>query len=708
MGCGGSSDGGNAARRVRSRDAINLRGNKGMIEDVKATNMIFFDELLANTSKIALPTNLSPIVCATKYCFPLFATHVSIENAHSKLFLPAVSVSVENRARIICFPHINYLQKSIYNLQDTKQFLSNCFHFLSISTRPTQSCISIGFDSKTNMFIEEFFQSIGFSVEFSEDFPSDLSQYKLMLVPSSFDLLAYQKNLNDFLNESRGLAVFFDENQNGNLFKANDYLSKKGLSYVPISVDLGSSAVYTSVSNDFNSLSDISFITIIQKFKSSIHQKVSADRSFVDRIRLLQFHVAAFSQYFPAETQSCFRSCIRYLDRNKFINDKKEFCQNEAQQQIASLALSISETIPPENCVSLSGHDVFPGIAQEDLIPSDYSISVDVSPEKWTSTGLWLKPGSPVEVQFDDDTDFDGLLIQVGSHTENLTEKPIPWKRWPIVVRTFSCSEKTTCISTSTGGIIYLCLESGKKERTVNCTFYSVVQYPRAVIDVPTIWDETCFYMVPWTEFECGNVIFTLPTDISRELDSQWVLQSYSAITKTVYDFFKDIKTESDKTLQEKDFRVVFDVDMTEDTPICGYPIVFLTKSAPKILSRTSIPTADMFFLVSLFVLSYFKEFSFSPSVEIAVSYAISYHLLISLFPETKPFSFDDKIVSHIYSKLLELMEKEEQKEIVLSTLKQASTCSEYSGDQVLVDRLNITLTPEEPSEEQENAVASF
>ena len=93
------------------------------------------------------------------------------------------------------------------------------------------------------------------------------------------------------------------------------------------------------------------------------------------------------------------------------------------------------------------------------------------------------------------------------------------------------------------------------------------------------------------------------------------------------------VKGEQSYANHEKSFRVVFDVDTSTGQPVCGYPIVFLTTSANKLLQRVTIPTEDMFLLVSLLVISYFKECTFSPTVEIAVSYALTYYLLLKVFP---------------------------------------------------------------------------
>lgn len=688
MGCGGSSELGGARRRVNGTQAeqgTSTRVTGGTSEDVEASKMVYFDEILSNVSNVALPNNIAPIVCSSKYAFPIFSARIPLkENENSRILLPVVAASVRGKSRIICFPQISYFDKSTTSKVDTRQFLANAVQFLYRTSRDGLMCIAIGFDNDENEKIQEFFKEIMIQIEVSKAFPDDISNCGLILAPSSLDLESTESHLTDFLNSGGGLAIFFDPLQQGNLFRANAFLYKHGLSYVPVAVDLTEDPQTLTVTNDFAELKDMSLVKYIQKFKAGIHQKISGDQAFMDRVDTLKFHVAACGMYNAAEISSCFRSCTRYLEKVKFFSEKG-ICNNDVQQAVAGLALCISENIAPDKCLTLPGLDTFPGKFGEESQENDYQITCEVSEHSWTSTGLWLNPGRPAEVQFKSD-DFQGVLIQVGSHTNDLSDEEIPWKRWPVVVRTFAASQ-TTVISTSTGGIVYLTLESGSKKRAVTGTFYGCVQYPRSVYSSPEIWDETCFSMAPWCEFDCGTVIFTLPTLVSREADLQWVLQTYNKVIGDVWDIF------GFEEFERIPFRVVYDVALAEGKPTCGYPICFLIEDAPKMITMCKIPSESMFTLIQLIVISCFNEGSYSLPVETGVASAVAHIVLEKIFGSFDAFSFDEYSVGLVYTQVLDLLHSNESE--TLEVIKMSSKCEDSIGNLILSEKLSIVISQE-------------
>ena len=219
------------------------------------------------------------------------------------------------------------------------------------SPRTAQKGLIAGFEDQVNTMFIQFFKTIDSQIDISKDLPSDLSQYKFILLPSYFDISSKSDLITNFINNKGGLGVFYAEHtdssnlQNSFVFQANDFLSKRGLNFVPVSLCLHGIADYTKLTSDFSTLRDLSLVKLIQKFKTLIHQKIQYDQSFSDRVNTLKFHVLACGQYNAPELQSCFRSCIRYLDRTKFKHEDGLMVHNQVQELIAGLALCISENI---------------------------------------------------------------------------------------------------------------------------------------------------------------------------------------------------------------------------------------------------------------------------------------------------------------------------------------------------------------------------
>lgn len=683
MGCSSSSpsgDTGNYKRRGNqlTNDPVAARSQSGVSMDFDTVNMVYFDEILTSTNTIAVPNNMAPVVCFSKSSFPIFLAHMPMKNSfQSSCRLPAAAAYVANRSRIICFPQISYFESKIYKHQDTRQFIFNAISFISGSAKNNQKGLALCFSSDINAKITKFFSKYQFNIEFANSLPSDLSEFKFLMIPSSFNLNAYAESVNNFLNNGNGIAVFFDPSQNSDLFIVNDYISKCGLSYVPISVDFETKFLSTTTTNDFQSLCENSLIRIIQRFKNATRQHINYDSSFRDKIDVLKFHMLACGVYNPSEVHSCYRSCYRYLERTKFKKGSS-YCQTDVQRCIAELMLCITENIDPHKCLMLPDIDEFPGTIEQSET-SSFEITIDVKKKSWSTTGLWALPGICMEIEFKND-DWENVIIQVGSHTEDFLQTDIPWPRWPVVYRTVQAQKKLS-LTSPTGGIIYLYLNEGEKSKSVSVSFTNVIQYPHAILDQPTIWDETCFSMAPWCEFDCGNIVFTLPTTKSREADTDWLLTQYCKLVTSIWDYFEVPDEERIK------YRVVFDIALSGEGPTLGYPIVLLTSSASNIIQKVSKPNSDIFTLTSLLVLSNINEGAFSPPIETAVSALIAEKILSQHFESVEHFTFDDKDVSSIYNSLCELQMDSEE---LHKALKAGCMEENGNGDVVIAKLMGI------------------
>lgn len=685
MGCSSSSPSGDTGTYKKRVSQLNsdpvaaARSQSRVSMDFDTVNMVYFDEILTSTNTIAVPNNMAPVICFSKYSFPIYLAQMPMKNAlQSNCKLPAAAAYVQNRSRIICFPQISYFESKIYKHCDTKKFLFNSISFLCGSSKNSQKGLAIGFRTETCAHISKFFSKMQFNIEFANDMPNDLSEFKFLMIPSSFNLDAYADAVNAYLNNGAGIAIFFDPGQPTDLFIVNDYISKCGLCYVPISVDFETSYLSTNTTNDFQSICENSLVKIIQRFKNATRQHINYDSSFKDKIDVLKFHMIACGMYAPSEVHSCYRSCYRYLERTKFRKGST-YCQTDVQRCIAELMLCITENIDPHECLMLPDIDEFPGTIEQ-TETSSFDITVDVKEKSWSATGLWALPGICMEIEFKND-DWKNVTIQVGSHTEDLLQTDFPWPRWPVIYRTAQ-AQKKMALTSPTGGIIYLYLTEGKETKSVSVSFTNVIQYPHAILDQPSIWDETCFSMAPWCEFDCGAIAFTFPTTKSREADTDWLLSQYCKLVTSIWDYF-DVSDED-----RIKYRVVFDNCLIDNTPSLGYPITLQVSAASNIIQKVSKPNSDIFTLTSLLVLSNITEGAFSPPIETAVSALIAEKVLSQIFETVEHFTFEDKDVSSIYNSLCELQMDPEE---LHRNLKEA--CAEFGGlgDNVIAKLIGVS-----------------
>ena len=400
MGCGSSSDLTAARRRTLPTNADG--SNKTRLfqtqrDSFDASDMIYFDEILSNVSRIGLAPNISPVVCSGKGSFPVVVSKVPQIGAHdSRTFLPIVSASVHGRGRVLCFPNVSYLTSQMLSLKDTSGLMRNSFHFLCGTTPNPKVGCAFGFSSDLHDSITLLFQQIGISITIIQDeFPSNLSDYRFLMIPSTFMLQGQYENIESFVSNEGGLAVFFDHNDSH--FSINDLIHRFGLTYVPIIMNLEDSEKGNiRITTDFEQVRDLTLIKQIARFKTSIHQKSTNESSFDQKVVSLKYHFLSCGVYALAETKSVLKTCLHFLEKSKTICPYF-YCDNHRFGLIATLAILLSQIIPPQETIAFPGANSFPGECKS-LELSNFDILVVVNPESWVSTGLYLTPGCCCEV----------------------------------------------------------------------------------------------------------------------------------------------------------------------------------------------------------------------------------------------------------------------------------------------------------------------
>src|SRR5690606_6389042 len=227
---------------------------------------------------------------------------------------------------------------------------------------------------------------------------------------------------------------------------------------------------------------------------------------------------------------------------------------------------------------------------------SPQELGVTATPQPIYSTGLYAGPGELVIVNIEEEV--MGLSIQIGSHTDNLTNTGVA-SREPIVYTTKALFPGKNYIRNGLGGYIWIKKkESMKGSQNFTLTIENVYKSPDYVLGTdikPTDWaDEIRNTTVPWLELRGEHVAFSvsrariaskLTDDPDFAANMERLLESWDNIMKTYYyDYYGLEKGNSDARFRVPEFpeRVVMDVQLEDNVYMRweGQPIVTLNTNA--------------------------------------------------------------------------------------------------------------------------------
>ncbi|HMI04428.1 MAG TPA: M60 family metallopeptidase [Pedobacter sp.] len=161
---------------------------------------------------------------------------------------------------------------------------------------------------------------------------------------------------------------------------------------------------------------------------------------------------------------------------------------------------------------------------------NSYLLRISVAPRPQFSTGFYAPAGELIKIIVPQGA--DGLNIQVGGHTDDLTGQ-LNLKRDPLIYTVKQLYPGTNYIRNPYGGTIYINAAFGIKE-PVEFTITGAVKSPDFVLgkSIDSEWiKEVRASTVPWLELRSMRVIFLIPRDfLIRNFDSSKPLTNPTAL----------------------------------------------------------------------------------------------------------------------------------------------------------------------------------
>src|SRR5690606_35121698 len=223
---------------------------------------------------------------------------------------------------------------------------------------------------------------------------------------------------------------------------------------------------------------------------------------------------------------------------------------------------------------------------------SPQELGVTATPQPIYSTGLYAGPGELVIVNIEEEV--MGLSIQIGSHTDNLTNTGAV-SREPIVYTTKALFPGKNYIRNGLGGYIWIKKQDGimgsPDFKLQMSNVYKAPDYVAGTEIDPTSWvEEIRNTTVPWLELRGRHVAFSvsrarieakLAEDPNYASEMEELLDTWDNIMNTYYYAYYGLKEgNSDRRFRMPEFpeRVVMDVQLENNVYMrwSGQPIVTL------------------------------------------------------------------------------------------------------------------------------------
>ena len=238
---------------------------------------------------------------------------------------------------------------------------------------------------------------------------------------------------------------------------------------------------------------------------------------------------------------------------------------------------------------------IFPGLVGSSERRLDTSVTINMdykyvppadirvvqTPQPWFSTGLYAPAGEPITV--DVPAGFDGLTVQIGGWTDNLSGLPV-LRRDPIVYNQVQLSTGKNYIRNLYGGSIYI-----RKNANITGHLSATLGFKGAVKSPDFILGETSDAAwnnmmqqstVPWVQLRGKKIIFELPkflfdkfplsnpTALMEEWDRFMDLDVYK------WKALEDVTTDSLNKAPELPIRVIMDAQLRSAFAHASYPAV--------------------------------------------------------------------------------------------------------------------------------------
>lgn len=595
---------------------------------------------MCGISSLPKPPGMIPIVCFAEESMPLMMSPLCIpEGDKTGIRMGSIGVSIKNGAKIMLIGSIELLVQCKANVGEGTVLIENMLRWASGNL---PKVMLLGLPEHMNALIKKNISECGYKASIATD-PTGVIQRRNVVICT--DDCPFIEELKEFVENGGGLICC--HRPDATRTPMASYLSTMGISFMDCGLIVG--RIHTTVleaKHSFNQLRETCFDCQADKYIEAVS---SANVSIQDLDILttpLKWYIQAMPKDYTPRIAEVHEAAWNFLTRNEHWVSEEGFCSHVEESITSVLLVETTQKLPCSYWVGKNMGEVFPGKSNADILSGEKVVAA-FNAEGWASTGLWAPAGVMCKVRIENGV--SGIRLQIGAHESALVSKDGPWRRWPFIISLFDLPENGELEFCSPfGGLIYLTLDEEPLEQVVvEVEFSNVCMCPRYHHEHGNLWNETCKLDVPFGEIETGTVTFTVPSNVLRMIKSiNEPVRRFDALVGEIHSFLaSDIAT---------NHRIVFDVDLPNDIPICGYPIVLPIEAAEIILLETA-PTPELFSTLAFIGVMSMPLEDFSEDQETALANLAVVIAMRKFWPHENPLDYAPDIMTKYLDQLLNI-----------------------------------------------------
>jgi hypothetical protein len=312
------------------------------------------------------------------------------------------------------------------------------------------------------------------------------------------------------------------------------------------------------------------------------------------------------------------------LSKSSYVSDEG-LCPDLLHGVLMVLVTELTQKLPAKYFVGQKYSQPFPGeVGAQERVADIVSLSLKIG--GWHTTGFYLPAGELGHAKVASGEMPPGAVIQIGSHLDNLVQKPGPWQRWPSVVLSFDFDTEELDFASPFGGVVYLVSPAGGK---VDLELSGVVKYP---VFAKGSWNGTEGLAAPFAEIMSDYAILTLPVSILPPTD---VIEAGCTFLDDLIDAAVHFTGDDSDTV----YRVIFDMELATDSPVCGNPIVLTNEQLDAVFTARE-PSPDLFCLLMFIAILSLPVGGFSEDEETCIGAVAAGVAFRKKWPNATPMDY--------------------------------------------------------------------
>lgn len=599
------------------------------------------------------PDGMVPVVTVSDKALPVSIAPLCLDAGDpTGVSLAIIAIAHYEQGRVMCAGHIDFFSACAQDPEGSV-FLENSVRWAASGVRGMIRVCLLNLPEAVSQAMQKVMVNFGFHVSLRQNC-DDINRFNVVFCTSDCQ---FGVELREGLK--RGISVICGaaDTDSPTRFDFNSLLVETGIGFPQCFLVVGPlNATMTSVSPSYTAMSKVTLKNQAELFEDMVRlPPEEIDVGKLDNvISTLRYHVSVMFQEKNEILEKLANAALNALEQSDCYRNGT-FCYTLLQKVYATLLVDVMMKLPASYFQGKDHSLVFPG----DLAPQERittTIALQYKNDGWFGTGFYCPPGEVSHVAITGDV-TGSMAIQIGSHTEVLCNKETEWLRWPGVTSVYRVGGEEVEIGSMFGGIIYLSNDD-PVEGTVQMTFNNMCRYP---MWKNGSWNDTEEFVAPFFEIETRFVIFTMPYDSLINIPN--IDEFAAGIDQMIGEVL-----EFTCATPEKPFRVVFDVELPCDGPICGYPIIMNYEMIEEIVFHQQPSPSLMILLIYIGILSLPPDFV-CEDIESSLAMTAACAAFLRRWPTESPIDHITIPLPSTFSDIWAVYSQEEDKQLLTKAL---------------------------------------